>query len=251
MKTKIALFGILLLLLPGTAGLCKDRVRLTNGEWLPYTSQQLPNYGIMSEIVTEAFALAGVAVEYTFFDSWKRSYVLAKKGRFDGSLSWAQTREREKDFYFSDPVISHKTVLFHLKATPFDWEQVIDLKGLRISVTNSYFYGDEFDTALARGQITAFMVYQDITNFHNLLQGRTDIFPMDNKVGYHLLRSGFSKEKQHLVTHHPKPIAEFATGLVISRQIPPERASRLLNAFNKGLAHLWQTGKYRNFIPTP
>ncbi len=248
MKAKIALLGILFLLASGTAGLSNDKVRLTNGEWPPYTSQQLPNYGIMSKIITEAFALTGIKVEYTFFDSWKRCYVLAQKGRFDGSLGWTYTKKREKDFYFSDPVIAHKNVLFHLKSTPFDWELFTDLKDLRISVTNAYFYGDGFDNALDRGQITAFIVYKDIIHFRNLLQNRTDIFPMDDKVGDYLLRSEFSPKEQKLITHHPKPVGEFATGLVISKQIDKDRAIHLIKAFNKGLAHLKQTGKYQKLI---
>ena len=42
-------------------------VGLTNGEWPPYTSQNLKNYGVFSPIVSEAFELEGMTVEYTFF----------------------------------------------------------------------------------------------------------------------------------------------------------------------------------------
>ena len=33
-------------------------IRLTNGEWQPYLSKDVPHYGFASHIVTEAFALA-------------------------------------------------------------------------------------------------------------------------------------------------------------------------------------------------
>ena len=248
MKAKIALLSTLFLLISFTAGPCEESVRLTNGEWPPYTSQKLPGNGLISEIVTQAFALSGIKVEFTFFDSWKRCYVLAQQGRYDGSLAWARTGEREKDFYFSDPVISHESVLFHLKQTPVTWMHIGDLKNLRISITNCYFYGDEFDKALTRGLITANVVYKDITHFHHLFQGRTQVFPMDKEVGYHLLRSFFPEKEQRRVTHNLKPIAKFPTCLVISRQIPPDRATRLLDAFNRGVAHLRKTERYRHLI---
>lgn len=44
-----------------------ETVRLANGEYPPYCSEHLPHYGIWSHIVTEAFALKGLTVEYEFF----------------------------------------------------------------------------------------------------------------------------------------------------------------------------------------
>ncbi len=48
-----------------------ETIRLTNGEWQPYLSKDAPHHGFASHIVTEAFALVGVEVEYGFFP-WKR-----------------------------------------------------------------------------------------------------------------------------------------------------------------------------------
>ena len=57
---------------PATA---PPRVRLANGEWPPYTSLNLPNLGCDSQVVTEAFALEGIGVEYDFFP-WARGTCL-------------------------------------------------------------------------------------------------------------------------------------------------------------------------------
>ncbi len=62
-----------------------NTIRLTNGEWQPYLSKDVPHFGIASHIVTEAFALVGVEVEYGFFP-WARSMKLAKVGRWDGRV---------------------------------------------------------------------------------------------------------------------------------------------------------------------
>ena len=91
-----------------------DTIRLTNGEWPPYLSEHLEHYGVVSRIVTEAFALEGVKVEYGFFP-WKQAYELAESGEWDGSLIWLRTPEREQYFYFSEPILQCNYVFWHLK----------------------------------------------------------------------------------------------------------------------------------------
>ena len=41
-------------------------ITLTSGAWLPYLSECAPHHGVVSRIVTEAFALEGVRVNYIF-----------------------------------------------------------------------------------------------------------------------------------------------------------------------------------------
>jgi len=65
-----------------------ETIRLTNGEWQPFLSKDAPHHGFASHIVTAAFALVGVEVEYGFFP-WKRSFKLAKEGTWDGSVVWS------------------------------------------------------------------------------------------------------------------------------------------------------------------
>src|SRR4051812_4106968 len=96
---------VALLLLGAIAGLAHaDRnVRITNGEWPPYLSANLPDNGLISRVVTEAFRLQGITVEYGFFP-WARALLLAKIGGWDGTVAWARSPARERDFYISDPV---------------------------------------------------------------------------------------------------------------------------------------------------
>lgn len=72
----------------------QESIRLTNGEWPPYLSKDLKHYGVASRIVTEAFDLEGIKVEYGFFP-WERALELAKHGDWDGSLVWFHTPKRE------------------------------------------------------------------------------------------------------------------------------------------------------------
>lgn len=82
---------------PGTIFLAAE-------EYPPYTSENLKDYGITSAIVTAAFLLEGIETHYKFFPS-ARSYNMTRLGKMDGTLPWAKREGREKDFYYSDPVI--------------------------------------------------------------------------------------------------------------------------------------------------
>ncbi len=74
-----------------------ETIRLTNGEWQPNLSKDTPHYGFASHIVTEAFALVGVEVEYGFFP-WKRSYKIAKEGTWGGTAGLGRFRRTPRGF---------------------------------------------------------------------------------------------------------------------------------------------------------
>lgn len=217
-------------------------VRLTNGEWPPFTSKTLKHYGVYSHIVSEAFALENLKVEYGFFP-WPRGYIYVKRGKWDGSVTWAPTPQKKSEVLFSDPVTQHIKVFFHLKSFPFDWSSIDDLTGLPIGVTAQYTYGDVFDRAMNSGVIKTQHVVKDIFNLRKLIGGRIQIFPSDIDVGYYILNKEFSLEDIARVTHHPKPIQTTGT-CVIFTKANPEKSQRLLKLFNQGLSKLKKSGAY-------
>ncbi|MCP4720153.1 MAG: amino acid ABC transporter substrate-binding protein [Desulfobacteraceae bacterium] len=244
MKAVNTIIVIFILFCTGPHASARDKVRLTSGEWPPYTSKDLPHYGLMSQIVTEAFDLMGIDAEYTFSDSWKRSFIQALNGKFDGSLTWISTPKRKKNFYFCNSPITLENVFFHLKNLQFDWHTLEDLKPFRISVTSSYSYGKKFDTAIKSGKLTPYIVYNDITNILNLLHGRIEICPMNKEVGYALIRKHLPPEEQARITHHPKSLEKIFPTVIISKQIDLQRAEHLVTTFNTGLKRLKQSGRY-------
>ena len=159
----------------------QETLRLASGEWPPYISQHLAHQGTVSRIVTEAFALGGIQVQYGYFP-WSRSYEFAKTGVWDGTLVWFDTPERRKLFYISDPVIDIQYVFFHLKDYAFGWRTMDDLSGIKIGATLEYHYGEDFKAAEKRGAIQVDRVASDLQNFQKLLRGRIQIFPNDSEV---------------------------------------------------------------------
>lgn len=112
-------------------GHAEESIRLAIGEYVPYCSEKIKNYGIVPWIVTTAFAMEGVEVKYDWYP-WARAYDYARKGRWDGSVAGVWTFEREKDFYYSDPIINSEVVFFHLRSYPFDWQSIDDITDIPI-----------------------------------------------------------------------------------------------------------------------
>lgn len=220
-------------------------LRLTNGEWPPYLSETLPHYGLASRIVTEAFAVQGIKVEYGFFP-WPRSLALAQDGSWAGSAVWFKNEEREKDFYYSDPIIEVQYVFFHLKTFSFDWQSYEDLAEVRIGATLEYDYGPAFTEAEQSGQIKVERVPADEQNFDKLLAGRIDIFPLDLEVGLNMLQKNFTSEQIALITYHPLPVRSDPGYLLLSKKVAGNE--ELIQVFNEGLQKLKESGQFEQFV---
>lgn len=224
-----------------------DTVRITTGEYPPWTSEKLKHGGFTSHVITEAFRLEGYDVEFTFYP-WKRVYEAAKSGeRFDASAWWYPSEERAEYFYYSDPLLVDNTVFFYLQGNPMpEWGTLDDLKGRRIGATAGYTYTPEFWNAAESGRLDIQEAASDELNFKKLIKGRIDIFPTSDLVGQKLLKERFPREEaKKVMLYEAKPLFSATGHLLFSRQSSDGEA--LLTAFNRGLAKLRESGRYDQF----
>lgn len=239
------MFVVLFILSIVTSSNAEETIRLASGEWSPYQSKNLKYYGVASRIVSEAFAMEGIRVEYGYFP-WKRSYKYAEKGKWDGTFLWFDTSERREIFYISDSVVDIQYVFFHLKSYSFDWNTIDDLGGIEIGGTLEYNYGDAFQNAEKTNKIKVHRVAADEQNFKRLLKGRIQIFPNDLDAGYEILHKHFTPEQVNLFTYHPVPVKAAPHHLLLSKKI--KRNQRMLETFNKGLRILKESGKVEQYL---
>ncbi len=245
MKIAKALSVLFAVVFVATQVLAAETIRLASGEWVPYQSKSLKHSGVVSRIVTEAFALGGVTVEYEYYP-WKRGYVFAENGELDGTFLWFDTAERRAAFYVSEPVIDIQYVFFHLKDYAFDWQTVDDLRGVTIGATVGYDLGEAFQQVEQGRAISVERVSTDKQNFQKLLLGRVQVFPSGREAGYALIRQLFPPEKAELFTHHPLPLKAAPHHLLLSKK--KARNRQLIKLFNKGLQQLKDSGKYEQYL---
>ncbi len=244
MKTQYLFIFIWLLTGLSSQGFAKETIRISTGEWAPYISENLVHYGLVSRIITEAFALKGIEVKYEFFP-WGRAMHLAKYGDFDASSVWYYHNDRNEFFYHSDPVMENTEVFFHLKSFKFDWDKWNDLKGLMIGSTIGYTVTKLLKEKQKEGKYILEVVSTDELNFRKMLRERIQIFPLDKDVAFELLNRKFTKKEIQRLTYHPKAVNSGDLYLLFSKKVP--RNKRLLELFNQGLKELKANGKYHKF----
>ena len=246
---KIAILGCFIaihLLFSVPDGVADDKVvRLTNGEWPPYTSQSLENYGPLSQIIQEAFALEGYRVIFGFYP-WKRSFELAKEGDWDGTAPWQITKAWEKEFYISDPVVDSAVFFYHRTDDQFDWRNLQDLKGMTIGTTFGYAYSPTFRSESKTIDLNLVDSYSDLINLRLLQNRRIDLHPIDYRVAQFLIRKYFSQEHAKLFTYHQKPLGIQPLFVLFHKQKPGNAKRRM--AFNRGLKKLKKSGRYQQII---
>lgn len=192
-------------------------IRITNGEWVPFTGENIKGFGCDSRITTEVFNQMGYSVEYGFFP-WVRAMHLAETGEWDGTLEWNDLPVFRDKFYISaKPISEQDWVFFYRKSKPLHWESLSDLEGLVIGTTRGYIYDDDFYQRIIEKKITAVEADSDEANLKKLLAGRIDVFPMGRYVGTVLLQDSFSEEERNQIAFHPKPLGKFEPRLLLSR----------------------------------
>ncbi len=254
MKNHINRLSTLLLILFlffSTNSLAEETIYIATEEYPPHTSEMLKYYGLDCHIVTEAFALEGISVKYRFYPP-KRSLILARKGKVDGVMPWTWRKEREKDFHYPDPVLLKGIVytFFHLKNFKFDWNpekpNYNDLKGLTVGANLGYNYGEDFQLAEKFGLINVERVKTQVMNFKKLLASHIQLFIDDEAVGLYKLQSNFTLDEINRISYcQVNNLPSDSLYLLISKK--SRKAGRFLEAFNKGLKRLRQSGKYDQF----
>lgn len=218
----------------------QQSVTLSNGEWPPYLSENLPEYGFASYIVSEAFATQGVEVNYVF-RPWNRAYAEAENGTVDGTLIWTRTAEREPIFHISDTIIRGETVFFHLSNYNFDWNVFADLTNYRIGGTLGYQYSFQDYPGVNIDRAP-----DDVTNFRKLLSQRIDVYESDKYAGFAILNENFSQAEVARIVTHPLPTSVAEYTVLFTRA--NSNGQRMNEIFNRGLAELKRSGRYDEII---
>lgn len=224
-----------------------ELISIATGDYPPWTSRAESSGGVLHRIISAAFALEGIDVEYAYYP-WARSYLNAKIGRYNAASYWACNVERQRDFICSDALFEEKTVFFHLKSTEIkSWNSLAELSRYRIGATQEYTYSEAFWDAARINKLHVFVVQKDEQNFHLLLNGRIELFPMGRLAGLALLHREFSSEQRVLFSHTAKPLIKQSMHLLFPR-VNLANSQRYAMLFNRGLQKLKDDGRYASWL---
>jgi len=215
-------------------------------EYHPWTGKNLKFNGFVNHVITEAFKRKGCSVQFTYLP-WKRAVIETKTGEY-AALSYVYlSKDRQQEFYLSEPISEEKIVFFHLKSNPIkDWDTLADLKKYKFGATRGYTYTKEFWQAIESNQLTVDVTDSDKQNFKKLFVGRIDIFPSGLINGLSLILKEFDAGKSDILSYHQKPLSKTTGHLAFTKS--RNNSENLVRIFNQGLAELKEAGLYNQFV---
>ncbi|WP_028450381.1 substrate-binding periplasmic protein [Chitinibacter tainanensis] len=239
---KLSIYLALLLASPATLAI---EITLANGEWPPILGEKLPGYGYGSQIVSRAFALQGITVNYEFMP-WRRALEETRGGRFHGTLLWTSTPERRTDFYYSLPVYRSQTVLFYHRQQPVSWRDPESLRHSRVGMSNGYFYGPRWRSLQQQQWFQVDQANNDAQSLAKLYAGRIAAFPCEEVVCDYLIGTTLPPQARFSLLYDPNPVHSENLHLLISKKIP--QGDWLVKQFDRGLQRMRQTGELTRLL---
>ncbi len=223
-------------------GTAADKIiKIVDSPWLPYYGQFLPNYGLVPEIVTAAYAQTGYTPKYNVM-SWSRALKDLKDGKYDAVVTASYTEERAKIYLYSEFYMASPIVFFKRKDSSIHWNTLSDLKNYKIAVLKGYSYSPDFDNAPYLRKVTA---RSEVLSFKKLYYKQADLVVMDQVVGHYILNKKMVGAERDAEPLQP-PLYTDKLYLMFSKKTP--NAKEKIKAFNKGLKVIKANGTFSRIL---
>ncbi|MCL9781779.1 transporter substrate-binding domain-containing protein [Vibrio sp. S4M6] len=229
---------IAITLLVGFPSIAKDIYLVTGYDYPPYADKNLPNGGFASDLVVTVFSsMDNVGRVSLAFEPWKRGYDNTKIGKFLATFPYRKTADREKDFLYSDPIVSINTVVFINHNSTLT---LATLEGAKACLPLGYT--DKAIKDLVERKIVTLQRPTQLENcFQMMKAGRVDFIPINDMVGNEFLHSHSTLNAAHF-KHLPEPISKGYLHLMVSKQHPGSK--QYIKQFNKYLERIKSSGQY-------
>jgi polar amino acid transport system substrate-binding protein len=229
---------------------------LTGGNYAPFTSQDLPANGMITEVVQVAFAQAPQPV--TFSISWESDWSrhldpLLVDHEYDAGFPWLKPNcedtpdnSRCKNFHFSDPLVEMLVQLFVRADEPLSFAQDSDIHGATLCRPKGY-YTHDLDRPgrrwLSEGKIELVRAKTPKACFEQLASGEVDGVTINEFLGRRTVHDLGLKDK---VVALDRPISVQGLHLIVPKTAP--RATTFLYRFNAGVAKLKKAERYQAIV---
>lgn len=224
-------------------------VSLATADYPPLIDLRLPNGGVLTQIVVEAFRLSNVEVHLERMPN-NRAITGVVRGTYEGSYGWAYNAERgSKLLYSKRPIHANRMVFFQRRDQQYPWVHLADLAPFLIGVTLGNHYSDEFARLQEAGVLRVQQAASDAINMKKLVLGRIDLFPMQEAAGCFLVAQELTPEEQSKVVAQPLAFDTVPVYLVIRRSHP--LAQVLIERFDRGFRQLSDSGQLQRILEQP
>ncbi len=99
--------------------------------------------GFDTDIITKVFYSIGIAPQISVLP-FHRADIATRKGKYAAYYTFTKNADREKDYFFSDPISSVQDFIFFLKSSNISWEKYKDLLNYSLGYSAKYNYDKKF-----------------------------------------------------------------------------------------------------------
>lgn len=243
---------------PGTAATRQKINLMTGSDYAPFTDVNLPNGGILADVVNAAMAEANPDAGYAihWVEGWDSHLEpLLSNALLDMGFPWIKpdcaatpTEYRCANFKFSDPMFEMLMLLFVNASDPLPFAQDTDVHGATLCRPSGYAVHqlDRPDRRwLADGHVTLVQPHAVADCFQMLAAGEVDGVVINEFTGRTAIKTLGLKD---VVEVAPRPLAIEGLHVLVHKTHP--RADDLIETINAGLRGIKQNGTYRRIVDT-
>ena len=227
----------------------KCRLNMGWDPWEPYQYLTPDDkvQGLEIELVGAMAKKAGCELNFVQ-KNWMNLLNGIRNGSIDMLGGASKTSARESFAYFSDEYRSESFILYVRKGEAGKYanqslKQLLD-SDFRIGVTHDYIYGEQVSQFQDSDEYRDKFVSVPTTevNYYNLVQNQIDGFLEDPFVAaYTIKRKGLQED----IEAHPLEVHSGSVAIMFSKKSVTQET---VEAFNKALAKLKQTGEYQKIL---
>lgn len=241
---------------PGTAATRKKINLLTGDDYEPFTGKNLPEGGLITEIVNAAMEAAapeqGFAIHWV--DDWASHFdPLLSNALLDIGFPWYQPdcvnspeEYRCQNFLFSQPMFEELVLVFTSKQRPFAYNVDADMEGKTLCRPSGYFTFDlnqDGRNWLKDGKVTLKQPKLTADCFEMLLEGEVDAVVLVDFQGKGKIKELGIEDQVNIL---PQPLAIVGEYVVVHKSHP--EAEAMLALVNDGLQKIRTNGTYQDIV---
>lgn len=219
----------------------KDTVSIVVDDYPPYINKAKSG-GAVSKLVTEVFATENIDVELEFAPWSEVEELVHHNNKL--SFMWAKTAQRQQNWSFSEPLYVNRQVLVIKKGSRVFWRRLDELRRYKLGVTSHHNYGERFENYRQYLDLTDSV--SDYLSIKKLLRDKVDAVVMEELVGRSLISYFPEKVRAQLEVLGHEAIDNSNSYLVCSKNYA--KCSNYIRTFNRGLAKLKASGRYREIL---
>lgn len=238
----ILIISITVSMLLVTPTMASDVKLVTGDGFEPFTSKDMDNGGMITEVVRSSYRNAGHSVKIDFMP-WKRGLRMLQEGEVTGTFPYVKTEKRKRKYYFSNPIVTSKKVVITQKGKENEIQSYEDLEGKDSCRIDGYSQPNKKIAKMRKtGELENAATVQSLANCLKMLRaGRID-------VAFSAKRNAVYVAKKELNAVNEIGISDFVVKTVDYHLIvSKEKGSKSdIQMFNQALSDLRDSGKLKS-----